>query len=382
MTDGSKGSILVKLIALIVNLMFFALLFGGCGQKEPAEKASIPIVKVFHVKNISKIVTPNYPGKASATQETDLSFLVSGSMVQFPVKVGDEVREGDLMARIDPRDFENTLRMTQAQLDVATASLRLAELEYRRVQKIRQREAEKISRSLINQKREIYNQRRVEVESLIASVSAAKKALSYTSLHAPFDGTVAETFVNNYEYIHAQRPVVRLIDISTIEFSVEIPDTYISLMSQIDKVIIQFEAYPSQGFLGRIKEIGKESSKTAHTSLITLVLKQPAEYRILAGMSGHCHFEFQLNKESNYRSIEIPSKALFQDSEGQHGIWIIAKENQTVSFRIPQLGVLTQDGIIILAGLQPGDRIVTDSDKVLHEGDLVRIMPSESLVAK
>jgi multidrug efflux pump subunit AcrA (membrane-fusion protein) len=99
-------------------------------------------------------------------------------------------------------------------------------------------------------------------------------------------------------------------------------------------------------------------------------------------MSGYCHFEFRLNRKSDFRSIEIPLEALFQDSEGQHGTWIIDRENHTVSFGKAKLGLLTQGGVTILEGLQPGDWIVTASDQVLQEGDLVKIMPPEILRAK
>ena len=382
MTDGSKGPILAKLIALIANLLFFALLLRGCGQKEPVEKAPIPIVNVFQVKNISKIVTPNYPGKAAATQEADLSFRVSGALIQFPVNVGDEVREGDLMACIDPRDFENTLTMAQAQLAVDTASLRLAEMEYCRLQKIRQREAQKVSGTLINQKWKVYTQRKIEVESLIASVTAVQNSLSYTKLQAPFDGTVAETFVNNYEYVQAQEPVIHLIDISAIKFSVEIPEDYVSIVSQADKAVIQFKAYPNQEILASIKEVGKVSSNTVRTCPIILIIKQRTEYKICPGMSGYCHFEFYLSNKSANRPLEIPFEALFNDSKGQHGIWIIDKESHTVSFRKVKLGILTQKGITVLEGLQPDDWIVASIGYDLHEGDLVRLMISKKSISK
>lgn len=368
-------------IKFLMLILLFPLFLWGCGQDATVEKPITPLFKAIQVGNVSNAVGTSFTGKASAAREANLSFRVSGPLIHFPVKVGDKVRKGDLLARIDPRDFEVRLNNVKGQFERTIAALNLAEIEYNRVQKIWRQDSGAVSETMLDQNREIYNQTKAEMQSLEASVAAAKDALSYTLLRAPFTGTVVETFVENYEDVQAKSPVVRLIDIARIEFKVDIPESYISLIPKVERVSIRFDVYPVNELPARIKEIGKEASKTTRTYPVTLIMEQPGDFRIYPGMAGCARFYNRPAFGGADSAISIPLSALFKGQGEKDCVWVIDTERETVSRRQVKLGALTRDGVMVLEGLMPGEWIVAAGSNSLQEGKSVRILRSEKPAA-
>ncbi|BBO73067.1 hemolysin D [Desulfosarcina widdelii] len=361
---------------IILAILLSVLFFGSCGEERTIEKPEVSLVKAIQVASASNFVEKSFPGKASAAQEANLSFRVSGPLIRFPVKVGDEVRKGDLLARIDPRDFEVRLDNAKGQLTRAMAALKLAKMEYDRVQRTWQQDRGAVSESMLDQHRENYHQIKAGMQSLEASVTAAEDALSYTMLRAPFTGIVVKTFVENYEDVQAKVPVVRLVDIADIEFTVDIPEDYIFRIPRVEKVLIQFDIYPARDFSARIKEIGREASKTTRTYPVTLVMAQSGDIKIYPGMAGRARFVSEAISKELDPAIEIPLSAIFKGSGESDSVWVINPESRTIKRRQVKLGVLTRNGVTVLEGLASGEWIVAAGVNSLGEGQSVRMLQS------
>ena len=361
----------------LVPMLLLALLVQGCGDEKVVPEPRIPLVKAIQVRSAANATGQSYPGKAAAAREANLSFRISGPLIEFPVKVGDETGKGDLLARIDPHDFEVQLNNAQGQLDRALAAMKLAEMEYERVKRIHQRDSGAVSQSMLDQNREAYNQAKAQLGSLQASVTAARDALGYTMLRAPFTGTVVATFAENYEDVQAKKPVVRLLDISNIEFKVDIPESTIGLIPWEEKARVRFDVYPARELNARIKEIGREASRTTRTYPITLIMEQPGDFMIHPGMAGRARFENHFGNDTASGSVEIPLSAIFKGSAGTDCIWVIDGKTQTVTLRKVRIGALTQDGVTVPEGLKPGEWVVAAGVHSLSEGEPVRILSPE-----
>jgi multidrug efflux pump subunit AcrA (membrane-fusion protein) len=274
-----------KLAAFIIIPLIF---YSGCAKDEAPEEEVIRPVKAMQVGGMEELTSRSFPGQAKATREANLSFRVSGPLTKFPVEVGDEVKRGRLLARIDPRDFEVNLKNAQGQLEKSRAAVKLAQSDYDRVKRIAQ------------------------VKSLQAEVAAAKDALSYTYLKAPFDGTIVQTFVENYEDVRAKQQIVRLVDTSKVEFIVNIPENLISYAPSITKVYVRFDTYPDKDIAAVIKEIGKEASRTTRTYPVTLIMDQPEGFKVLPGMAGRTvRAEGDLPAGAGREGYEVPVTAVF-----------------------------------------------------------------------
>lgn len=283
---GTRRRSLRARFVLLSGLALPALaLLAGCAEKTPPQKEVVRPVKAMQVADASQLENRYFPGRAKATQEVDLSFRVAGPLITRPVNVGDAVKAGNIVARLDPRDFEVSLRAVKGQLAEARAILKRSDANYQRTKRILNEDPGATSEVAVDRALEDRDRSAANVDSLIASVASAEDKLSYTYLKAPFDGTVVATYVENFEDVRAKQPVVRILDTSRIEMVVNIPENLISLAAQVTDITVTFDAFPNRPVPATTKEIGTEASQTTRTYPITLLMDQPRDFRILPGMA-------------------------------------------------------------------------------------------------
>ena len=312
-----------------------------------------------------------------AYQEINLSFRIGGPLIQFPVKVGVAVQKGQVLARIDPRDFDIGLRQAQGQLEETRAAALRAESDYERQQRIFKEDPGATSESAIDRAREQRDRARANIRSLEAAVDSARDQLADTYLRAPFGGTVVATFVENYEQVRPQQQVLRVVDTSRIKMVVNIPENFISLAKRIKDITVVFDPFPKEKLAAQILEVSPEASQLTRTYPMTLVMNQPKNVKILPGMAGRA--EAQSLGGLDGGQIVIPMGAAFSSAEGgKTYVWVINDLTKTVTRREVTLGTLTNAGTEVLAGLQRGEWIATAGVHSLRDGQRVRIAEKAS----
>ena len=351
---------------------------SGCGESEP-EGAVIRPVRAAKVGDVGGLQRRSFPGRARATQTIDLAFRVDGPLITFPVNVGDEVTEGDVVARIDPRDFEVNLRNVRSQLAESKARLDRAEKSLRRQLNILSEDPGATSDAAVDRAREQRDRAVANMDSLTASVRSAEDQLDDTNLGAPFDGVVVATFVENFENVRAKQPIVRILDQSHIEMVVNVAESHINLVPLVQSVTIQFDAFPGREFEGRVKEIGSEASQTTRTFPVTLIMEQPEDALVLPGMAGGARVAKMDESEQQLRKgIGVPVSAVFTpDTETRSHVWVVkpTEGDLGVLERRPVMtGDLTRLGVLITEGISAGDLVVTAGVHSVQEGQTVRIL--------
>ncbi len=359
-----------------VFAVVLTLLVAGCGKEEAPEETIARPVKAIKVGDVAEVGGRSFPGQARATREANLSFRVSGPLITFPVKVGDDVEQGQVLARIDPRDYQVNLNNVQGQLDRTKATAARAESEYKRELKIFQEDPGATSKTAVDRKREQRDSARANIKSLVASVAAAKDQLSYTYLRAPYKGTITATYVENFEDVRAKQAIIRVLDPSRIEMIVNIPENLISNTPYVEKVWVRFDAFPDREIEATIKEVGKEASEATRTYPVTLIMDQPSDVTILPGMAGKTvRVEGNLPDQATSAGIQVPVSATFSpDESGKTFLWVIDEQTKTVKRREIKTGRLTDRGITVQEGLKAGEWVATAGAHYLREGQQVRIL--------
>ncbi len=354
--------------------LFAVLLCIGCGQEPPAPQAVIRPVIAMQVGNATQFEAGGFPGKAKAHEEVELAFRVDGPLIARPINVGDEVKKGDLIARIDPRDFEVRLRDVRGQIERAQAQLTRAQADYDRVQRIYKEDPGATSEAAIDMAREQRDQSRANIRSFQAAVDASRDQLRYTFLTAPRDGTIVRTYVENFDNVQAKQPIARLLNTSRIEMTVDIPEGLISSLPYVKNVRVRLDAFPDREIPAEIWEVGREASQTTRTYPVTVIMDQPDDITILPGMAGEARGEVESPDASAQTSIEVPLTAVFSPTgtEARY-VWVIDAATQTAQQRAVTTGELTARGIMITDGLQPGEWVATVGASSLREGQQVRI---------
>ncbi len=359
-------------------VVIFLAVAGGCAQPEP-EKTVIRPVRATKVGDVEGLQRRGFPGRAQATQEIDLAFRVGGPLITRPVNVGDEVKESDVVARIDPRDFEVNLTNVQAQLQEAKAALKRAESDFRRQSNILKEDPGATSEAAVDRAREQRDRAAANVDSLTASVATVQDQLNDTYLKAPFDGTVVATYVENFQNVRQKQPIVRILDTSHIEMVVNVSESMISLAPYVQTLKLQFDAFPNREFEAKIKEIGTEASQTTRTFPITLIMQQQGDAKVLPGMAGTARpDQIDLAEERQRTGVAVPAGAIFTpDTKTQSHVWIIepTEGDRGVLKRRPvRTGDMTRHGVLVTDGLNAGEWIVTAGVHSVEEGETVRIL--------
>ncbi len=360
-------------ILLLLPLLLF---ISSCGKEQVAEKKVVRPVRAMKVSDTVEFRQRAFPGVAKATQEVDLAFRVSGPLITLPVNIGDEVKAGDVIARIDPRDFEVKLNNVRGQLDKAKADASRAQSEFEREMRILEQDPGATSQTAVDRKRASRDQARAEVKSLQASVTAAADALSYTYLKAPFGGTIINNYVENFEDVRLKEPIIRIVNNARVEMIINIPESLIALAPQAKNIEVEFDPFPGRKIPAEIKEIGKEASKTTRTYPVTLIMDQPEDMTILPGMAGKATGEpdtEDVSKLAQGKQVPVTSILSPDDIEKTY-VWIIDEQSKLVSKREVITGKLTDRGIMITEGLEQGEWIATAGVHYLREGMEVRIL--------
>ena len=343
----------------VAHLLVVATIALACSQ-EPLPEPIRPVVSM-------KVEAPNamqgrwWPGRAKATQELDLGFEVAGQLQERIVNVGDEVEVGQVMARLDCRDFENQLARSKAERERARAY-------FERVDEAAKTGA--VSRQEVDDARAGVDQAR-------ATVRIRQKAVNDCRMVAPFDGLVSATYVDNFTNVRAKQAVVRLLDVSKLEMIINIPETLINNARLVEDVAIRFDALPDVVLPGRIKEIGREASQATRTFPVTLIFDADrAGVEVQPGMAGEAKAQGDLPREATGAGVEVPTSAIFTpdgaDAAGSF-VWIVDEAASAVTRRRVEDLRITQQGTTHVSGIEPGERVVTKGVHRLREGQEVLV---------
>ncbi len=356
---------------LIGCVLLVAGLLAACGE-ELQEAA--PVLRPVRYETVSTGglgVERSLAAVVRAGLESRLSFRVSGSLERVSVEVGDRVRRGQILARLDPTDFELGVDQAEASLAQAQASLRRAEADFDRVRALYENQ---------NASKAELDASRANAESAVAQVDAAAKQLEqanqqlgYTSLRAPSDGAIASVPVEVNENVQAGQEICLLISGGRPEVVVPVPEVMISSVERGQLVTVELAALPGQTFEAEVTEVGVAQTGTATTYPVTARFAETPS-AIRAGMAAEVKFSWQAAPDD--QRVVVPGVAIGEDREGRF-VYILQSESDgegTVSRRGVEIGETSNLGIEVLTGLSAGEMVVTAGVRRLTDGMRVRML--------
>jgi len=355
-------------------VLLIALLIAACGEKA-AQKAENPPrpVKVFRVVDANLIAGRTIPGQARSAREAMLSFRVAGRIQERRVKTGDQVKEGDILATLDPAPY-------QAELDRAAANLQRAQAAYANAASALDRDKKLFSTGIVAKARlentdATAKQALADVRSMEAAQERARLDVAYTELRAPFSGTVSAVFAETYEEIKPQESVMRLVDPSEIEMMVSVPESLISFVPHVINLKATFDAFPGVEIPAEVSEISTEPTGTTRTYPVKLLLTPPERVAILPGMAGAVRGEPGPEIAEQVKGVIIPLSAAFSPNDAKGSfVWVVNEAAKTVQRKEVTLGEPVVGGVTVLNGLAPGNMIVAAGVHSLQEGQPVRVL--------
>ncbi len=337
-----------------------ALLLTGCdetsAQAEATAHSAMPkVVRVESVDARDRQVTHRFSGRVEAVQTIDLSFRVAGRLAKLSVKEGHVVKKGDLIAALDPTDFERAVRE-------AKVGLNLAQQEYERAVKLRERGA--VAEKTLDQAKATRDLAAVALDD-------AQQDVAYTRLVAPFDALITKRLAENFTNVAAGSQVVRIQDVTEIQIDVDAPE---ALLSQVEKSEVitleaEFPALPDVRFPLEYREHSSEPNAVTQTYRVTLAMPQQDGLRVLPGMTASV---FVTLATKGGDAVSVPLTAVAADENKVFFVWVYDQGAKTVSKRAVTIGPVGDGVVPVLSGLNGGEEIVTAGVSRLHEGMSVR----------
>ncbi len=357
-------------LALTGAVLLLAL--GACRDDDAAAPEVVRPVKAIKLGDASVLQQRWFPGRARAAREVELAFRVAGPLIAFPVKVGDRIAAGDVLARIDPATFQAEVDRIAANVNRAQASLRNARLQLQRQEALYRKGH--VAKAALDRYIAAEGENSAEVRSQQANLQRARLDLGYTTITAPFAGVVVATYVETFEEVREKQRILRLLDPTRIEMVVNIPESMISLAPRVKEVVVIFDAFANVEITGTIKEIGAEASETTRTYPVTVAMAQPDGIDILPGMAGRVTSKTVIGPVGSGREVEVPLSATFGGAGGASLVWVIDEGTMRVMQRVVTTGDLTNRGILVTDGLEAGEWVVTAGVNSLKDGQKIRIL--------
>lgn len=353
----------VRLCAAIAAV---ALLGGpvGCSQEPPAKKEVVRPIKMLTVGS-SAGNTREYPGRLRAAQQADMAFEVPGRIIEWVFKEGDRVRMGEVLARLDPSDYQNTLEQSQAME------------RNRRTYLSRIAQAHKTG-AVSDQD---LNDAQAQLDVAAAETKISQKALNDTQLRAPFDGLMSRKLVEDYANVQAKQPVLIFEDPSYMEIKVSVPERDLAgrrdqeqdraSITQRIKPEVEVTALRGKKFPAQLKELATTADPTTRTFEATFSFQPGEEINVLPGMTAKVivHPSGGIGVASD---VSIPATAAAADEDGNPSVWIVDPETSTVSRRPVTLGPMAEASVVITEGLNDGDTVAISGVTQLRPGMKVR----------
>jgi len=303
-------------------------------------------VPVAEVIQVSKSETRSFPGEVRAYRRVDLGFNVSGVMMELNAAEGLRVKAGDILARLDPRDF-------QFRVDTANAQFELARLELDRKQKL-------FDEKVISDSQ--FDQVKTAFRNAEAQRNIAQKALDDSILIAPFDAVVAKRNVENFQQVVAKNAVLTLQDISSIEVKVAVSETLIahSKLSDVERVSVEFEVERGKWFPAEISEYRIQPDLTTRTYELVLRLPSPDDLNILTGMTANVRIDKKRHpSQTSDGAVMVPIQSIFKAPDGNTCVWVIPSVSGHPEMRVVKVGAPQDTFLQVEKGLNVGELVAT-----------------------
>jgi RND family efflux transporter MFP subunit len=345
-----------------------ALALAGCNKTEVAAPELRP-VRSITVGSGGDGEIASLTGQVRAKDQVSLAFRVDGRMIERPVHVGDELKAGQLVARLDPRVQDNALQSAEANLASAEAVLTQARLTFSRQERllkdgwVTQANFDEAHQKLLTVE--------AQVESLEAQVRIAREQQSYTSLFADASGAVTATGAESGEVVRAGQMVVDLARQGGRDAVFDVPEQLIRTGPRDPVVELSLSNDPGVKSSGRIREVSPQADAATRTYQVKVGISDPpAAMRLGATVVGRIRL-------ATPPGVEVPASAL-TETDGRPAVWVVDRANQTVSLR--NVDVLRYDpaSVLVSHGLGAGDVVVTAGAQTLRPGQKIRMLGAQS----
>lgn len=361
---------------------------GGRGAGRPPMPVEFATVKRAPVAE-QILVVGNLIGAATV----EVVPRANGRLQVVNVKLGDPVRQGQVIARVEDSEIREQVRGAEASYAVAQASIRQREADLKLAQTNLDRSRSLFERQLLPQQTfddvDARHQAavaqldlaRAQFEQAKARLDELKITLTNTQIVAPVDGFIGKRYLDQGAFASTNAPVASVVDIRTVRMVANMVERDMSRVPVGTAANVEVDAYPGETFKGRVSRVAPVFDPATRTAEIEIEVPNVG-YRLKPGM----YSRVQLTISTRSDAITVPRNALVE-LEGKSGVFVAAaaekaegtgggagapaQEAMTAKFLQVEVGIRDGDAIEITKGLENGARVITTGANALKDGDRI-----------
>ena len=342
-----------------------AVLLAACSRTEEARPPEVRPVRVVKIEKRTSGDTVALTGTVQAQTEINLSFRIDGRMLERSVGVGDTVKVGQPVARLDSQNEESSLLAARSQLTAARAQLTEARNNFVRFRDLVAENA--VSRASFEQAESLLKGAESQVETAQTQVTIAENRLSYTRLVSDVAGVVTAQGAEPGEVVGAGRMIVQVAREGARDAAFDVPARIKDAAPANAVIEIALASDPRVTATGSVREVAPRADPVTGTFRVKVRLNNPPPaMRLGATVTGRMRL-------ASAPAIEIPPSAVIR-SERQAAVWVVDPATGTVATRSIEIRSSDPLRVEVASGLNPGDVVVTAGIQALRPGQKVRLL--------
>ena len=315
-------------------------------------------------QDVASVLTIRGTIAARPNEDVKISALVAGRVMAVSAAEGDAVRQGQVVAEIDPRPFEDEVRQAKAALAQATAKLENARLNLPRTERLLERGIA-AAKEVEDARTELAASEAGAEEAQVA-LGTATLQLSRTKVAAPISGIIVKRLVSVGEQVDgtAAQPILEIANLDEVELAANLPSGQLSQVRVGEKVTVVPDAYSSRGFPGVVIAIAPAIDATTNAALARVRVPN-AEHLLKIGMFAQARVVVDEHKGA----LVVPPSAVVRDEAGQAALYVV--KGETAERTAVTIGIETPEVTEVASGVSEGQTILISAVHGL--GDKVRL---------
>ncbi len=362
------------LLLLIVSLL---LIITGCKKKSEARSERIVPVSVLEVKPDSITTYITVTGNLEALHDALVVSKVSERLVKIEKTVGSKVKADEVIARLDDRLLVQARNQARAALQSAKARYENVRQDFERYQRLFKEKA--ISQQQWDQIQAAMREAKANLQQVEAALNQANEQLQNSLIKAPFAGVIGTFYFDQGDMVGVGQPVAQIINPRLMRARLYVPDLYMNQLHVGQKVMARFPVLNDQTFYGRIVRTDRTIDPMSRTITVDAVFDN-ADQRLTSGLYG----EFKIRLQTHKNTIVVPDNALLARTEvkidpqtgkpnAHKQRYLFAVQGDSVKVINVRVGLVSEDRVEITSGLQFGDLVVIVGQRMIKDGQKVRI---------
>ena len=348
----------LRYILLLTALL--PLFLSGCTpEAEEQQQATPRYVKLAPVTNVPEFSEFTFPAVVSAVKTIDLSFEVSGRLVQMDLVTGSDIKKGKLLATIDPKPFERIV-------DEKRTRLEQSKRELDRIEKMFSQKL--VSQSSLDTAQTAYELAEIELKN-------AEQDLSYTHLYAPFDAKVSQRLVENNSYVTAGTSIARIQDVSKIYFNINVPERLLTanLNKGIHQASASLTSNPNMWYPVTYVEHNTQPDPVSQTYEVVFAMEPREDLPLTPG--ARAIVKVSINGSPYSDGVVVPTQALVGDKDSGFAVWVYDAAQQTAHKMAVDVKHIQGNMAIIGGALTIGDNVVAAGASQMRNN--ITVLPYE-----